>query len=540
MIKPHDIEADVWATMTSAEAGDTAALRRLIERDPRLARCEYWYTPAIHFAVRGGHLEAVKVLLEGDADPEWNGYHAGSLVTMARDRGYEDVAKLLEQARDGRGRLPPAEVGPEHLIHTAAKANDTKRLRELLDADPALVNRGARCGCSPLHRAVFGGAHKAVALLLDRGADIHAFHGTGMGASKGWWAQDVQAVDLAVWGGPPGLGPPRATRRQKEIANLLLDRGAAYGLTIAAARGDLKRVTEILDEDPEAIREVPRNERSPLSAAVEFGHGDILRLLLDRGADSNGPELGSPTGGALQRAAGAGNREWVEWLLAHGADPNSSVDSGGNATFAAKTTELRALLTARGGKIDPADDTWIAADDEVMRRVAEDPRSAERDWGSLFTSVCANGKRDLLARLLRAGFRVPMIVTGCQGYLLDDVEMFGMLLESGMNPDLQNWQGQTLLHFLGGGAQTDGNRVKGAAMLLDAGASISARDEEYRSTPLGWAARNGVKDMVEFLLERGAATNPAGDEAWATPLAWAERRGHLEIAERLRRAGARR
>jgi len=71
MIRPQDIEPDVWATIASAAAGDGAALRRLIEHDRRLARCEYWYTPAIHFAVRGGHLEAVKVLLEGDADPDY-------------------------------------------------------------------------------------------------------------------------------------------------------------------------------------------------------------------------------------------------------------------------------------------------------------------------------------------------------------------------------------------------------------------------------------------------------------------------------------
>ena len=84
MIKPHDIEPDVWATITSADAGDGAALRRLIERDRRLARCEDRYTPAIHFAVRGGHLEAVNVPLEADADLEWNGYHCGSLVAMAK------------------------------------------------------------------------------------------------------------------------------------------------------------------------------------------------------------------------------------------------------------------------------------------------------------------------------------------------------------------------------------------------------------------------------------------------------------------------
>ena len=159
-------------------------------------------------------------------------------------------------------------------------------------------------------------------------------------------------------------------------------------------------------------------------------------------------------------------------------------------------------------------------------------------WGALFTSVCANGRRDLLVQLLMAGFRTPQVVTGCQCYLMDNVEMLGMLLDSGMDPDLQNWQGQTLLHFLGGGAQTEENRVKCAAMLLDAGASISARDDEYRSTPLGWAARGGVRNMVEFLLDRGAGANLPDDEPWATPLAWAQRQGHAGIVGKLRSNGA--
>ena len=534
MIKPHDIDPDVWATLTSADAGDTAALRELIERDPRLARCEYWYTPAIHFAVRGGQLEAVKLLLEGGADPEWNGYHGAGLAAMARYRGFEDVAALLEQAREQRGRPAPAEDDPEPPIHAAVAAGDTQRIRELLDADPTLVNRGGRGGCSPLHRAVISGQSETVALLLDRGAEIHAIHGTGLG--PGWWAQDVQALDLAVWGGPPGLGPPRATERHAQIAALLLARGALYDLTIAAARGDRERVAAILDEAPEAIREAPRNGRRPLTAAVEFGHDEIVRLLLQRGTDPSLPELGSPTGGALQRAAGAGNREWVELLLAHGADPNGFVDSGGNATFAAKTPEIRALLKAHGGQIDPSDLVWIAGDDEVMQAVTEASHAADRDWGGVFTSVCTNGRRGLLARLLEAGLRVPAVLTGCQAYLLEDVEMLGMLLQSGMDPDLRNWQRQTLLHHLARGAQTEGNRVKCAAMLLDAGASISPRDEEYRSTPLGWAARAGTRDMVEFLLNRGAATHLSDDEPWATPLAWAGRHGHTEIAEKLRSA----
>jgi ankyrin repeat protein len=143
-------------------------------------------------------------------------------------------------------------------------------------------------------------------------------------------------------------------------------------------------------------------------------------------------------------------------------------------------------------------------------------------------------------RLLDAGFRVPPVLTACRGYLLENTEMFRMLLDSGMNPDLPNWQRQTFLHDLcrGGKRGQIGRQLELAAILLDAGASISAREEEYGLTPLGWAARTNMPEMVEFLLGRGAPTNLPDDQPWATPLAWAERRGHAEVAEILRKHGA--
>src|SRR5450755_3144838 len=109
MIKPHELESDsgrdAWDMITAAATGDTSTLRRLIAREPSLIDSEYFYTPAIHFAVREGHLGAVQILLEAGADPEWNGYHDGSLIEMARDRDHEAVAKLLDEARQRRGRI---------------------------------------------------------------------------------------------------------------------------------------------------------------------------------------------------------------------------------------------------------------------------------------------------------------------------------------------------------------------------------------------------------------------------------------------------
>jgi ankyrin repeat protein len=46
-------------------------------------------------------------------------------------------------------------------------------------------------------------------------------------------------------------------------------------------------------------------------------------------------------------------------------------------------------------------------------------------------------------------------------------------------------------------------RTRCAAILLDAGATISALDKQGAS-PLAYAARNNLSDMVEFLRRHGA------------------------------------
>jgi hypothetical protein len=55
---------DVWEAIRAAASGDAAALAGLLERDPNLYRAEYWYTQPIRFAVREGHVEAVRILLD--------------------------------------------------------------------------------------------------------------------------------------------------------------------------------------------------------------------------------------------------------------------------------------------------------------------------------------------------------------------------------------------------------------------------------------------------------------------------------------------
>src|SRR6185503_4261259 len=107
--------------------------------------------------------------------------------------------------------------------------------------------------------------------LLDRGADIHA---RGFG-------RDLEPIDVAIWAGPEHSGRVHSG----DVARLLVSRGATYDVTVAAALGDLDAVRRMLDDSPSRIRDARPCGRRPLSTAIEFGHDDIARLLLDRGAD---------------------------------------------------------------------------------------------------------------------------------------------------------------------------------------------------------------------------------------------------------------
>jgi len=76
--------------------------------------------------------------------------------------------------------------------------------------------------------------------------------------------------------------------------------------------------------------------------------------------------------------------------------------------------------------------------------------------------------------------------------------------------------------------------VEKAAIFLEHGANLHVRDEEFCTTPLGYAAVSGRQRMVEFLLRRGAKLSLPDDVQWATPMALAMHKGHDEIVRLLK------
>ena len=72
-------------------------------------------------------------------------------------------------------------------------------------------------------------------------------------------------------------------------------------------------------------------------------------------------------------------------------------------------------------------------------------------------------------------------------------------------PELVNIQhdGATALHV----AAIEG-QMEAARWLLEHGAVLDARDDEYRMTPAAWANEKGRTAMVDFLLAQGAVITP--------------------------------
>ena len=112
-------------------------------------------------------------------------------------------------------------------------------------------------------------------------------------------------------------------------------------------------------------------------------------------------------------------------------------------------------------------------------------------------------------------------------------EINELLFQHGMDPNRPDWLRITPLHRF-----AKKGEIEKAAIFIEHGADLNARDEDICSTPLGWAAKFGKAEMVEFLLSRGAKPNLPDDPPWATPLAWATRRGHSEVVALLKQHGA--
>lgn len=520
---------DLWALFCACIDGDLPAARRLLAKDPTLARAHYGYRKPLYFAVRENRIDIVRLLLDHDPNPQ-NLAVNDALLEIARDRGHAELQRLLET--EFARRLGASAQGEP--IAAAIRARDPAQVTALLDASPDLLHAGDRRSCQPIHWAVMTRQPEIIDELLRRGADINARRADG--------ARPIHLTNgdynFRGWRDVPEDVPATPA----DVYRHLVERGAEVDLGMAAASGDLARVRELIDRDPASINRVCDYGSyyigcgAPIKNAAARGHLEVVRFLLERGADPNLPEEGiAPDGHALYSAAANGHYEIVELLLAHGARPNVEVESSADTlsrVIANGNQRMLELLCAHGA----ARPVHLLACDNDLRTAAAvfAANPALADDPDALANAASHGHAGFVQLMLRYRPDLPRRVS-FPGWAVGAKtrELNELLFRHGMNPSTPDWLGITPLHHL----VRTGDEEK-AALFLDHGADLHARDDDICSTPLGWAAKFGQRAMVEFLLRRGARPNHPDDPAWATPLAWATRRSHPEIVEILRRHGA--
>ena len=511
--------------LRASRDGKLDEVRALASRRSDLIRCEYNYTPPIHFAVREGHADIVRYLLEHGVEvASYRTYpFQDSLLTMAQDREHRDVVEILLEVA---ARRFPVSMEVAEFLDAVQKA-DVARVRSSLAGNPSLASATDDTGDTALHRAATIGNFELLNLLLDSGARVDAVRGDG-----------ARPIHCALSRGR------KPVLNAGAIAGILLGRGAAYNIYLAAVFGDAAYVLEALKRDASLANFEDSCHARPISAAARRNDLEMVKLFLDHGADPSLPEEGAPLGQALWIAVYQEQFEMAKLLLEHGANPDTAPESSGSAiSHTRNQPEMRKLLLDYGARDVPRqmDELSKLFDDgnveELEKKLKERGALEGQDkafWGEGILAGPANrGNAAMIELLMRYGARVPDVSKWGRYYYFKHTEIAKLLLEHGMNPNHMNWHHVTLLHDM---AQ-EGDLAK-ARLLLEHGADVNAVDEEYRSTPLGFAARWGNREMVALLLEHGADPNRSG-APWSTPLAWAKKKGHAEIQADLLGAGAR-
>jgi len=510
--------SDVTPLCRAAGAGWLRVAGFLLDHGAAVNRPSNNNSTPLHLAAAAGHRGMVELLADHGADLEARDGTGATALWIAAQKGFLSVAEALAQRKADVQARNSEKNGGQTPLHAAAKAGNPTVVAFLV-AKGADVQSQDHTGMTALAVAARFGQTDVINKLLALGAKPDVPDKSGRTALS--YAAERGPVGsvkaLLTAKADPNAGEKdlplvtAARLKQLEIARLLLDAGAKpnlagktsqpinapgqpfagyppggtfgpYGpLPVAVAQGDAAMVKLLLEFKADATVSGPWEAPARPLTKWAVTQPEILKALLDAGADANAEV--SDKLSLLHQACAIGDAAAVEILLAHGANPNArSFDGRTPLTLAAERNCVKCV--------------------ELLLEAKADPNLAPTNGTTALQWAVIHGGKEMVEALIARGANVnqkgergntPLHSAawiGSRG--IGAAKMTELLLSKGADPNVRNDEGQTPLDI----AQNKQPRLPDRVASLPPPSGLPPRTETQPVDLAGLLREHGALDEL--------------------------------------------
>ncbi|KAL9581837.1 MAG: hypothetical protein Q9212_003659 [Teloschistes hypoglaucus] len=445
-------------------------------------------------------LHRVVALLLEQENHQLNYGHScdGNPLSWAARKGHQDVVKLL-LSRDHANTGLPDNHGRTPVWY-AADGGHKEALQLLLVHDSEQAEVADQEGNTPLLRAVLWGRFECVSLLLEKGVQVNPTNNEKMSLlAAAACGKNASVLNLLL--------------ARKDVRADIEDQNGHTPLALAVLLNCEEIVKLLIDRSDVQVDLKDHKGRTPLSYAAEEGYESLVNILLQRNADTESKDKEGRT--PLPCAAEHGRESVVSILIQRNVDIESRDKRSRTPLYYAADREqygVVKLLLESGADVESQD---------IYGRTA-------LHWTFIkkVTYGFEGGKELVIVALLENGAEInhkdsvgrTPLSNACYFAGKDAVYLAGTLDEDLEAAD--SWVRRYLFDLEGA--------IK---LLVEKGAEVDPEDE-WKRTPLFYAACNGVTEIVKLLLKSGARLDSSTIEG-TTPLDIAKSNKHEEVVQLL-------